>query len=356
MVVSSPLRQDLARAFGNDHATIRKIEELFELAGRSTPAITDELAAAIEVNAGNIADLSVDVLINAANIDNNAVDIAANADGIAVNAAAITALEARMDDFDVRLAEATILADYGDIVSVLGKAKSLQKFGSSDTIGTTIGTVWKSPAVDETYVATNVIDTISSSDAADTQIFRIEGHTVVGTGAAAVFTFVVQSATASGQSKVTLATPLARVSRITTESTPSNAGDIYVYEDTAIAAGIPSDDTKIHAMIEAGANQSSKAATSLSGSDYLVITQVYGSVVEKTAASVDFALEIRPVGGVFQVKRFFSASESSRLSMSTVKPYIIAPKNCDIRVRALASSANVSVSAGFDGYIAGIVT
>ena len=155
----------------------------------------------------------------------------------------------------------------------------------------------------ETYVAdnTNSIDTISSSNASDTEVVNVEGHTMSGGDR----TFVVQQATLNGQNKVTLATPLNRLTRIAhaQESSTDLVGEIYGYEDTTIVAGKPSDTTKIHITVPAGENQSEKASTSISSQDYWIVTKISAGYLEKTGSNIcDVRIEVREQGGVFLPK------------------------------------------------------
>ena len=80
-------------------------------------------------------------------------------------------------------------------------------------------------------------------------------------------TFVTQSVTLNGQTRVALSTPIARSTLATVPNQDRAAnlvGEIYVYEDTALSGGKPTDTTKIHLTVEAGKNQSEKASTSTS--------------------------------------------------------------------------------------------
>lgn len=278
------------------------------------------------------------------------------------------ALDARISGLStsakIAQAEREILGTYGDRVSVEQKAKSLTKFGKHLDLDTADGqaTVWtlgsRAGSENETYVTTNAIDTISSSDAGDTQEVFIEGHTVSGTGASSQFTFVTQTATLNGQNKVTLSTPLARVSRAYNNDLSTFAGDIFIYEDTTISAGVPSDFTKAHMEIRGtiGDTQSFKAATTFSNSDYFICTGGFASIRRATAASVDFQFEVRRPGGVFRpVSRINLNSSGAGFAQVQFDPYVIVPKNSDVRIVAATSANNTEVDATFQGYLAVVI-
>lgn len=258
-------------------------------------------------------------------------------------------------DPDIAYAERLIEATYGDTVSVYAKAKSLIKFGRNPNVGTaTTGyTLW-STGVDqanETYVADNVnsIDSISSSSTSDTIQLTVEGHTMTGGDR----TFVVQTVTLSGRTRVALTTPLNRATRVYNSNAVNLVGNVYVYQNTAISSGKPTDTTKIHLTVRAGKNQSEKASTSLSSTDYWIITGFRGSVLKKTAGFADVEIQARLAGGVFRQLEDVATSSGSA-GIFRFKPYLIIPPNSDIRLIAVADSSGTDVSGSIQGYLASI--
>lgn len=248
-------------------------------------------------------------------------------------------------------AEREIEATYGDRVSVDRKAKSLLKFGKSAELGTSgLETVWTLGG-NETYVSDNTISHISSSSALDTEEIYVEGHTVDN----GEFTFVAQTATLSGNTKVSLDTPLARVSRISNNGSTEVAGRVVVYEDTTVSGGVPTDETKIHIDMVDGYQQSFKAATTFSKEDYYVMTGFYGAVSAKQSAAADFYVEIRNPNGVFLPKACFTASSTGGNSDISLDPAIIVPKNSDVRVRCETETNNAVVFGIFKGYLAKVM-
>lgn len=244
-----------------------------------------------------------------------------------------------------------IESTYGETVSVWDKAKSLHKFGRYDSLGTSLITV-TALGQNETYQTSNTIDSISSSSGSDVHSVRIEGHTVSGTGADAEFTFVIQDVTLTGQTRKALATPLARVSRLYNVSGTTTVGDVYVYRNSAITGGVPDSLATAHIKMLAGEEQSYKAATTFSNTDYFIMTSLNASVNKRTtSAFVDFVLEIRQVGGVFRPVTQFSLGTGQTFTR-TGEPWYIIPKNADVRVRAAGSTTSIAVNASFDGFLA----
>lgn len=255
----------------------------------------------------------------------------------------------KTDDPVLRYALREIESSYGD--EVQPKHKSLNKFGESLLIGTAEATVMTLPAgvLNETYSTTNNIDSISSSNDSDTNTMVIEGHTVDGSGN---FTFSIQTVTLSGRTKVTLATPVARVSRVYNNDSTEFLGSVYVYETGAISNGVPDTDEAVHLICTPEEQQSLKAATTFSNDDYCIITEVYGAVNKKTAASAVLRLKVREKGGVFRTRLKLAATTDGAHVRLPRTPYIIVPPNADVILTAEASGAGTPVAAGFDSYLA----
>lgn len=254
----------------------------------------------------------------------------------------------------IAYAEREILTQYGDVVSVARRSKSLLKFGQNDNVGTTELTIMdlQGTETEETYVSDNLIDRVVSDKVANTQTITIEGHTLSGGD----LTFVIQTAVLTGQTPVVLTTPLARVSRVyVTGATPLVATSIvFVYESTGgETLGVPDDDSTVHITMTDVHNQSVKAATSVSAVDYLLITSIYGDINKKTGSEIDLQFKSRVLGNIFRphAPRSGDSAGTSSLSLPFM-PYIIIPPNSDIIMTAKAGTISVSVSAGFEGIFA----
>ena len=245
----------------------------------------------------------------------------------------------------------SIYKNFGDIVSITDKGKTLRKFGRFDAVGTSFVTL-QPEGGNETYATTNTIDKFSSSSGSDTQEITVEGHTI----ADGVLTFVSQTVTLAGQVETALTTPLARVTRLVNNNSTDFAGDIYVYEDDTVSAGVPQTASKIHMKVTEG-NQSEKCSTSISNTDYYIITGFSGYCYDKAAAVVEFIGEMREVGATNKAfKRVYStAGGNGAPTVEAFDPPFIIPKNYDLRVRAKADGANTDVGASFNGYLAKVI-
>ena len=251
-------------------------------------------------------------------------------------------------------AEREIYQFFGDVVSVDAKAKSLIKFGKSAPLITgSLQTVW-TVGGNETYVSANTIDSISSSSASDTEQIYIEGHTVTGTGTNQQFTFVSQTVNLNGQTRVALPIPLARASMAYNNNGTPLVGRVAIYENTALVGGIPSDVSKVHIDIPLGLQESFKAATTFSNTDYFICTGGFGSVSLKQDGAADFYLEIREAGKVFRQVAAISATNAGPWIVN-FDPAVVIPKNYDVRVRVETSANNLVVFSSFQGYLAKVI-
>lgn len=247
-----------------------------------------------------------------------------------------------------------ITATYGDTVSIHEKNKDLLKFGHNELVGTSEATIQHQPAgiLHETYVSTNAIDTIVSTNNGDTQNAVVEGHTISGGD----FTFVSQTVTLTGQTEVTLGTPLARCTRLYNDNSTDFAGTISVFQGTdGSTTGIPTTAADVHLQTEPGENQSEKCSTTLSSVDYWIVTSFNGDCLEKAAAFAEIILQVRLQGKTFRHKHRISSGAGNGTSSHEFKPYLVVPPNSDIRLIATADGANTSVSGGIQGVLAKVI-
>ena len=242
---------------------------------------------------------------------------------------------------------------YGDVVSVQAKDKDLLKFGRNKLVNSSKSTLMTLPTGtdNETYVSTNIITQISSSSGSDTGDVIIEGHTTSG----GVFTFVTQTITLTGQTLAPLTTALARVSRVVNDGSTDLVGNIYVAETDTLSSGVPDTDAKVHLIVTAGLNNSEKGATTISNNDYYIMTSFYADCLEKTAAYGIIHLEVREAGKTFINKIDIEASTNDS-GDHAFKPYLIIPKNADVRIRISANAAGKDFSGGFQGVLASVVS
>tara|TARA_R110000782_G_scaffold218427_1_gene305773 strand:- start:7174 stop:8106 length:933 start_codon:yes stop_codon:yes gene_type:complete len=277
-------------------------------------------------------------------------------------------IEANMAGSEILQAQNVVLSTYGDKASVERKKKNLNKFGTNITIGTTYGTVaqFQGTTANETFVTTNIIDSVVSSSASDTtQTVTIEGHTIDVSGN---LTFVVQDAVLNGQTEVTLTTPLARATRMVVKATgtfgtspAALVGTVYVYDNTdGITAGVPNTAAATKILLQPDTTQTNKCATAISGTDYWFLTEVEAGIGNAAgpADRVTFKLERRDIknGGPWvPVGREITVAVGNPSGQFYFQPLAIIPPNNDVRVVAKTNASTCEVFAEVQGYLALIV-
>lgn len=252
-------------------------------------------------------------------------------------------------DAKILHAIAAVKKTHGIILEVVSDT-ALRKFGSNTDADTgAFETVWTGGG-DETYPTTNTIDTLSSSNVGDTQTVTLTGFTISGSG---LLTRVTQDVIVNGQNKVLLGTPLARIERGHNASAADLLGNIYVYRDTTLTAGVPTDLAFNHLVIEAIYQQSHKCAFSTDQDEFFFITSFGATTLQGNNAHADFSLETRKIeaaGLVFRNQLLMSASRDGADVDRHLDPVIIVPNNYDVRMRAESDVNNIGVSSDIAGY------
>lgn len=273
----------------------------------------------------------------------------------------------RRDGDWMRLVEDRIYGEYGDVVSVVRKAKSLNKFGSA-VVPTTAQTVaqLQGATLHMDYPTTNLVDALVSSDAGDTFSVKTEGLMVNASG---ILTFVAQTVTLNGTTPVSLPTPVRDITRMaidgsgtfgTDPATLVAAGTIYAYQSTGgQSGGTPSTASKTSATIEAGKTQTRKCATSFADDTYWIVTSV-AMAVAGSANQTNFIIgqmQVRdvPGGGPFnplgrEVVAPPDIYEPTKIALDP--EFRIVPPNHDFRFIASTDAATAPVFAEVTGIMA----
>jgi len=233
------------------------------------------------------------------------------------------------------------------VLSVDNKAEDTLKFGRNHLVGTSKATIQQQPAgiLHESYVSSDLITTIVSDNAGDTDDARVFGHTTDDGGL--TFHVLDQDITLNGTTPVTLPTPIARVSRVRNYSATPWVGVLSVTEDDTFTGdpGVPDTDAGVHLQVPAGDQTSQKAAAMVCDGTYWFITSYYCDLLDKIAGFAEVALEIRAPGGVFQERISISCSDKHR-GVHEFRPYLLVPQNNDVRLVAAADGISTDISGG----------
>jgi len=245
--------------------------------------------------------------------------------------------------YGVHKAIEEIKNSYGHDVFI--KPKLLIKFGSVTTVGTSEETIMEMPGsvTSETFQTDNTIDSLVVDDTFTGDV-RIEGHTISGGN----LTFVVQSATCTSETPVTLTTPLARVTRVYNNSAaamPANS-TLYIYRsgDTTVTGGVPQTDSAVNIIMNAENNQSLKCSTSFSQYDYGICTRIWASVAKKTQGGAVIRVKIREIGRQFRTIQKFGVNSLGGKVMLDYDQPLIFPINSDVIMTAEADANGTEVT------------
>lgn len=263
-----------------------------------------------------------------------------------------------------------IYGSYGDIVSVHEKKKLLNKFGRTENadsgVVTTVGR-FQGTEVNETFATTNSVDRFVSTSTNDTGIYTVEGHYFDGSND---LIFATQDVTANGQTPVALGTSLCRANRmypkLGTFGSPSEdpEGVLSVYDSTiatSAPSGVPSDATATKLVLDGttSRNQTEKCASSVSSTDYFIVTEIYAAVTRTGPqnAKVDIELEYRQKGGIFRPLGLELNIDQAANGFihDEMNPPLIIPKNSDFRLVAVSNTDNTIVVGYVNGWLAKIV-
>lgn len=237
--------------------------------------------------------------------------------------------------------------------NITGKS-FIHKFGNAPDFGEGDGEVdiWDgsndADIAQMTYFYSSIadIDTISSSNSNDTTEIEIIGLN-------SNYEEITQTITLNGQNKVTLTTPLLRVFRMKNIGSVDLLGNIYIYPDTAITAGVPDDTSNVRAIINNSNNQTEMAIYTVPAGKTGYMRSFYATTA---GASKDtnyiIKLKQRPFGQVFQLKHRSSLADNgtSNFNHKYYEPEVI-PEKSDVVITAEMTATGAtggSVSAGFD--------
>jgi hypothetical protein len=214
------------------------------------------------------------------------------------------------------------------------------------SVALTISTVGNNLGQLQTYSATAAIDSISSDNAGDTHDITIQGldinYNPVGP----------QVVTLNGQNRVAIPIPIFRVQWIRNLTATQTLGALWVYENTALAAGKPIDLTKIRgsiSKISGGAGPSHERSTD---SVHTIPAGKIGVIVfGKTTVTDNKAIEMsfwgRQPGGVFTLAHTLDLLNNDYDYF--FKLPLVIPEKTDMELRAtVGAGAPANVAANYD--------
>lgn len=236
----------------------------------------------------------------------------------------------------------------------VSNATYIHKFGEAPDFDTGDGlvTVWDGAndgginAMSYTYSSSANIDSISSSNAGDTGDIEVQG---LDTN----WDLVTQTVTLSGQTRVALTTSLIRAFRMRNVGAIDLAGDVYVYVNGAITAGVPNTPADVRAVTRIGENQTLMAVYTVPNGYTGYMRGMFASVIGASqTTNYTIVVKARASGSVFQTKHKFGLSETgtSHNQHQYIEPEVFAAKT-DIELRVSVTAGAITgakLGGGFD--------
>ena len=220
----------------------------------------------------------------------------------------------------------------------------IEKFGENPDIdtGTYPEDVWDGGGI-YTFSSTADISKIASSDSGDTQDIQIFGLDEN-------WNEVTQTIELTGQTPVTLETPLIRVYRMINRGSTDIGGTVYLAISTATwTSGVPDTDTDIRAVINNGNNQTLMCIYSVPAGKTAYFYQGYVAYGKSSSTGASFTWRARLFGEVFAVKSKVAVIGSGSSSWAYLyKVPLALPEKSDVLIRCeMVEANNTDVSGGF---------
>jgi hypothetical protein len=196
------------------------------------------------------------------------------------------------------------------------------------------------------YSTSADIDSISSSSGSDTQ-------DIVILGLDTNYELVTQTATLTGQTRVALGTSLIRVFRAYNDNSTDLVGHVVIYVNTTLSNGVPTDTTKIRAIVDPVNQQTEMAVYTIPAGKTGYIRDWYAATSGGSRnTNYKIKLYTRENGKIFRVKHVSALSDGGTTSYQHryEEPEVVTEKT-DIEMTAQVTAAAItgaSVSAGFD--------
>ncbi len=214
---------------------------------------------------------------------------------------------------------------------------SIHISGHNENVGATFEDVWAQGG-DYTDSTVAVVHYISSSSAADTMEFKVDYLD-------SDWMPQTLTVTLAGQTKTQIGTgeTMIRVQSVSNDSGTAIAGDVYVYENDTVTAGIPDTATLVRAKVEILHNKSviAKFAVPADKTAFHLDTMVSTAVAKDT----ETLLMVRQFGKTYLVHEHINIISNYIPNMTSAHISVL-PKS-DIKYRAKAAGAGGSVNASF---------
>ena len=220
-----------------------------------------------------------------------------------------------------------------------------RKFGEIDAIqsavpadcweyGITVG------AEEYTWSTTAAIDSISSSNAGDTETITI-------TGLDANYAEVTQTITLTGQTRAPLTTPLLRLNRAFNSNGTATLGNVYIYENVALTGGVPNNVALVRGYISINGQQTLQGMYTVPAGKSAYLYELKTSMGGRKAgfATYEAFLRTNSTGGIFLIKdtHDLAAAGTSEQNATFIAPRFF-PEKTDFKPKITVDTNGVGFS------------
>jgi hypothetical protein len=217
--------------------------------------------------------------------------------------------------------------------------------GHDSVISTTLASVGNNLGELQTYSTVADIDSISSDDINDTHDIVIEGLDVNYEPVAP------QTVTLNGQARVAIPIPLFRILRIYNATPTATQGVIWVYVNSAIVAGKPTDLSNIRKSIhQVGGSAGSTVSNEISTSSSYTISAgktgfiVFGKMTVSDSKAIELTFWVRNPGGVFTIAHHIDVKNNNYDYFFKLPGKVFEKSDIEVRASVDVGSAEVSVA------------
>ena len=223
----------------------------------------------------------------------------------------------------------------------IGFHNSFCQFGINTAVGTSAETIWI-PGGTYSFPAAASVLKVSSASATDDKD-STGAHTVLIEGLDGSYNAVSEIITLEGQTEQNTTNSYLRVNKMTVLTAGSggtSVGQIYAGTGT-VTAGVPA---VIFNVTGVNSNESESAFYTVPAGYTAYLNRFTLSASNTTAtANTQFALRVRPYGGVFGYKAYYYMPSNSVFECEAFYPSPV-PEKSDIEVLATASSGTSGAS------------
>jgi hypothetical protein len=237
-------------------------------------------------------------------------------------------------DFFLEIAEGHVAGH--SIYRKFGRIASIQSATPADCweFGVNAG------AEEYTFSTTDAIDSISSSDAGDTELVTIVMLDID-------FNEFTQTVNLDGQNRVAL-TPGLRFNRAFNANGTLFVGNVYIYENTAIVGGVPTDVTLVRGFISISGQQTLQAIYTVPAGQSAFLYELKTSLGGRKAGFASYEAYLRTEGGIFLIKDAFDLTATGTSALSEVfKAPRFFPEKTDFKPKITVDTNGIGFSVSF---------